>query len=566
MSGKFRKRVANLPVIGPVIRRGYRGLKHLYIDTLNDPLSLRPQRTSKSSRKSINAVTVVRVAQPTGLLRRTPIYDGYATFSTPDIAAQTDAFLQALGAQIPVILFPSDRGNLVHIGVMDHDIRTVTSTLAASLSTTISWQDTDDDSTAFFSKIISGLRRHRRLSVALKWPGGIAVRVVLTAYHEKELKDDTRNDRNVFLRHIHGEGRDTMRTPGLHLVETLFSGPPAGMGRTPVDVVYTWVNHEDPDWQVLYAAAKGTPAPDATLAHEGEGEEADASSLARFTSRNELLYSIRSVEQYIPWVRRIYVLTNCAPPAWLEPDDHVIWVRHDEIMAPRHLPTFSSHGIESYLHKIPDLAENFIYLNDDMFVNEYLPRSFFFADNDMPNANLEDYGVVNGHPDEASPDYLNAARNGATLLQETFGVYPTRLHKHTPYALKRSMLDTLEATFPDAFEATRSAPFRSITDISVTSFLFHHFCYLSGRGTQVGYRAKILKNTATNIKGEFNRMVEGSGCRAFCINDGIDSHLDDAWNAEVPRYLARRFPIPARHEVSIDPDLPATCDDLTTQT
>ena len=40
----------------------------------------------------------------------------------------------------------------------------------------------------------------------------------------------------------------------------------------------------------------------------------DAENLARFHNKDELRYSLRSVAQNLPWVRRIHVFTNCARP------------------------------------------------------------------------------------------------------------------------------------------------------------------------------------------------------------------------------------------------------------
>ena len=58
----------------------------------------------------------------------------------------------------------------------------------------------------------------------------------------------------------------------------------------PVDIVYTWVDGNDPAWQ----AKKN-----AHLDGVGEGElNETAASSSRFTNRNELMYSLRSIEAY----------------------------------------------------------------------------------------------------------------------------------------------------------------------------------------------------------------------------------------------------------------------------
>ncbi|MFF5422570.1 Stealth CR1 domain-containing protein, partial [Streptomyces misionensis] len=61
----------------------------------------------------------------------------------------------------------------------------------------------------------------------------------------------------------------------------------------PIDVVYTWVDDSDPVWAAERDAARsgrtGAPAP---------GLHAQAANDARFTSRDELRYSLRSLHQY----------------------------------------------------------------------------------------------------------------------------------------------------------------------------------------------------------------------------------------------------------------------------
>ncbi len=74
-----------------------------------------------------------------------------------------------------------------------------------------------------------------------------------------------------------------------------------------IDAVYTWVNHSDPQWVEWYAKAQND-LPSPAQSHES------ANNIARFQSRNELLYSIRSIRKYAPWIDKIFVVTNCSLP------------------------------------------------------------------------------------------------------------------------------------------------------------------------------------------------------------------------------------------------------------
>lgn len=85
----------------------------------------------------------------------------------------------------------------------------------------------------------------------------------------------------------------------------------------------------------------------------------------------------------MPWVHKIYLITCGQVPDWMnkEADDRLVIVNHSDYIPKEYLPTFSSHPIELNLHRIKELSEHFIYLNDDYFViNETSPEDFSLMD------------------------------------------------------------------------------------------------------------------------------------------------------------------------------------------
>lgn len=88
----------------------------------------------------------------------------------------------------------------------------------------------------------------------------------------------------------------------------------------------------------------------------------------RFADNEELKYSLRSVEKFAPWVRKIFIVTNGQIPNWLNLNHpRITLITHEEIFLNKsHLPTFSSPAIESHIHRIPGLSKKFIYMNDDV--------------------------------------------------------------------------------------------------------------------------------------------------------------------------------------------------------
>lgn len=143
----------------------------------------------------------------------------------------------------------------------------------------------------------------------------------------------------------------------------------------PIDLVYTWVDGNDEEW----AAKKSywqqkTGADNPYAVHQ-----------ARSRDREELKHSLRSVEKYMPWVNKIYIVTDNQVPEWLNTNHPKIKiVDHKEILPLNALPVFNSMAIETGIANIKGLSEHFIYANDDMFVGKPLPQEFFFTPDGTP--------------------------------------------------------------------------------------------------------------------------------------------------------------------------------------
>ena len=81
----------------------------------------------------------------------------------------------------------------------------------------------------------------------------------------------------------------------------------------PIDVVYTWVNGSDPvltrELQDFEARQQGdsaaNPSGSAWVGREGPVSQ------SRFDAdRDELRYSLRSLEMYMPWFNKVWIVTN----------------------------------------------------------------------------------------------------------------------------------------------------------------------------------------------------------------------------------------------------------------
>jgi len=299
-----------------------------------------------------------------------------------------------------------------------------------------------------------------------------------------------------------------------------------------IDAVYTWVNQSDPQWQALWKS---------TFPNEVFDPD-------RFTSNDELRYSLRSVEKYAPWINKIYIVSNCSQPEWLADVSRIQWVSHEDIFPdPANLPTFSSHAIEACLHRIPDLGEQFIYFNDDFILNQPCLPSDFFDQAGRSLSYFEPYGMVDqDEPDtDQTPDYLHASKNSSKLISDAFPAYRAKnLHRHIPYAMQKSVLEMLENWVPDAFDKTRRARRRDRTDVNVTSYLYHH--YAMATGNAVSADASYLIVRPGNIQTLFGRDFYKH--KFLCFNDGAGSSSDKLYKSASIEFYKKRFSFTAKWE------------------
>lgn len=246
--------------------------------------------------------------------------------------------------------------------------------------------------------------------------------------------------------------------------------------REPFDVVYTWVNHADKGWQRMHARATNNRA-------KPDHEHASADDPARYTNRGELYWSIRSVRKYAPWVRRIYIVTNCALPQWVEGMPDVMPVSHDDVFQDSGaLPTFNSHAIECVLHRIPGVSERFLYFNDDFFLcREVSPDDFFWGGQGVFYT-LSRHDIPYQQRKESWRPVDSGAINSGRLLARDFNFTPIKKLQHAPYPLSVAILTEIESRYAEYVNLTRSRRFRSAADIAMATTLHAYYAHCIGLG------------------------------------------------------------------------------------
>lgn len=148
-----------------------------------------------------------------------------------------------------------------------------------------------------------------------------------------------------------------------------------------IDAVLPWVDGSDP----ALAAKRARYASGDALTNQEVGGS------TRFASVGEIRYCVASLLQFAPFLRKIFIVTDGQDPGlgpmlrarFPEREGDVVIVDHRVIFRGHEdaLPTFNSNSIDTLIWNIPDLSEQFIYLNDDyMLIRPTTPEDYFRDD------------------------------------------------------------------------------------------------------------------------------------------------------------------------------------------
>jgi hypothetical protein len=311
----------------------------------------------------------------------------------------------------------------------------------------------------------------------------------------------------------------------------------------PIDVVYTWVDDRDPVWQARYREALSR--------WPSDGLNPEAVSPARFHSRDELRYSLRSLARYAPFVRNVYIVTAGQVPSWLDPDvPHLRVVPHEEILDADCLPTFNSHAIESGLHRIEGLAEHYLYLNDDFFFGRSCHATMFFTATGRPKLFPDQRAMVPDGPCSPVDRAVDSASKNTREIMWADFEFPVKYKmQHVPYAQRRDVLAEMEERFPLAFKQTAHNPFRHYTDVNIASCLSHYYALLTGAAVTGRVRSSYINIRNPWAGLTMRRLLQCTEVDVFCLNDGpMGEKRRSVVDVKVGAFLEAYFPVPSPYE------------------
>ena len=309
--------------------------------------------------------------------------------------------------------------------------------------------------------------------------------------------------------------------------------------QSPVDIVYTWVNRNQ-QWLEEYQLSSSKI--DENLIGQYGNDE------ARFADHDELFYSLKSVEKYLPWVRKIFVVTNnlLDLPDYLLLNNKVVVVEHRQIIDIEYLPTFNSHVIEAHLHNIDDLSENFIYFNDDVFVARALSREHFFQSNDLSSLFVSKKNLDEMYNKGFHTPTLLASLHSRNLLKLNFGCHINNPLVHTYVPLKKSMYELAWSLYSSEIKSFLHNQFRGNQDLNLATFLVPWLMYVkqhSSIGNDICYYFNIR---SPHSKQQYLKLLDkcdDERPHSICANDFYrnNSSYNEGYKKELVDFLDKYF-------------------------
>ncbi|MEO5775326.1 MAG: stealth family protein [Flavobacterium sp.] len=187
--------------------------------------------------------------------------------------------------------------------------------------------------------------------------------------------------------------------------------------------------------------------------------------LTRFNEVNEIEYCIKSIKKFAPYVKNIYIVTDNQTPDFIKNNaenpefKNIKIVDHKEIFKgyENYLPLFNSYSIETMITRIPNLAEHFIYFNDDMFLVRETKATDFFTDEGFPiirgqwsrfeSTKFKEFLISTGLKKNrvSRLGYKKGQENSARIL----GLEKYFRLNHTPSPIRKSILNDYFDTNPE---------------------------------------------------------------------------------------------------------------------
>ena len=293
-----------------------------------------------------------------------------------------------------------------------------------------------------------------------------------------------------------------------------------------MDIVITYVNGLDPEWQADYANCVGTDM-----------------LTKRYRDWGTLPYLLRGIEECMPFVENVFLVVarESQIPDWVN-QSAVRVVLHRDFIPDQFLPTFNSTAIEMFMHRIEGLAEEYIYFNDDFFpLMPCLPTDFF--------RNGKASVCMKYHLCTFNNVYRTHSKQSDRLARRASGVKSWGFYvrpQHTCAPMLKSVCEELYDRQADAILSSVT-PLRTRENFS--QYVFTDYAYFTGRTFNQKISNRHISLAMTTVKNLTDSILHPTS-KLACINDvNMQEEKFQRFRACLHSAFQTRFPDKSRFEL-----------------
>ena len=299
-----------------------------------------------------------------------------------------------------------------------------------------------------------------------------------------------------------------------------------------MDFVIPWVDGNDLEWQ----AEKNK------FSAKGQGDF----NPARFRDWETLKYWFRGVEKFTPWVEKIHFITCGHTPKWLNLDHPKLhFVRHQDYIPSKYLPTFSSHTIEHNIHRIEGLSEQFVYFNDDVHIIAPMKETDFFVKgrpcdeanmvykvpsffslvqsvdfNDVwaVNRHFKKFQEIKKHPFTFFNPRYGLYNNLYALYTLPSPVFPGFFNHHSAYSYLKSTFKSVWEAEENNLDKTCLDKFRDYSHLNQYVYRYWQFAQGVIHPTNLMDKRTRIEISPDSIS-QIEKILRGQKKQIICLND-----------------------------------------------
>lgn len=280
-----------------------------------------------------------------------------------------------------------------------------------------------------------------------------------------------------------------------------------------MDIVITYVNGLDPEWQKDYEKHTNTPILE-----------------KRFRDWGTLKYLMRGIEKNMPFIRKVHLVVarESQVPEWVNRNEVNI-VLHKDIIPAEYLPTFNCNPIEMHLHRIEGLDEEYIYFNDDIFPLKPCKATDFFVDGRATLGMSRHLFACNM--------FKKICRNSNRIARKALGLKTSVCFLRPQHICTPMLKSQCEELYQKVETEIISSLTKTRSSNNLNQYMFLDYMYL--RGTLINKRMS-KKHFSLGVASEdkIRKYIQNPKHSLVCINDVQMS--EESYN-EIRRTLLNTF-------------------------